>query len=105
LNHIDIYFFTGTGNTLYIVNQLKEDIPDIRLNPVVSLLSKTTVNPETKMIVLCFPNHAGHIPIPMKLFNNKLALKGDESKKPPISTSKLMMGLGVLYQNFKGSLN
>ncbi len=76
---MDIYYFSGTGNTLYIVNKLKEHIPEIRMIPVASLLNVDGwISSESKTIGFCFPNHAGHLPIPMKMFIKKLHLEGDE---------------------------
>jgi hypothetical protein len=78
IQSIDLYYFTGTGNTLYLANQLKLRIPDINLRPIVPLLKKVTVVSGSKAIGLCFPNHAGHLPIPIKLFIEKLKLVGDD---------------------------
>jgi ferredoxin len=79
VENIDIYYFTGTGNTLYILKMLKEHIPEIRLIPVVSLLNDDSkVYSESKTIGFCFPNHAGHLPIPMKKFIKRLHLQGNE---------------------------
>ncbi|MFW6299230.1 MAG: EFR1 family ferrodoxin [Bacillota bacterium] len=76
---VDLYYFSGTGNTLYIAAQLKERIPGMRLIPVVSLLNVDgCLYPESKTVGFCFPNHAGHLPIPMKQFLKKLHLEGDE---------------------------
>ncbi len=76
---IELYYFTGTGNTIYIINQLKERIPEITRIPVVSLLTVDDyIKPKSKVIGFCFPNHAGHLPIPMKWFIKKLYLEGDE---------------------------
>ena len=77
-NSIDLYYFTGTGNTLYLANQLKLRVPEINLIPIVPLLKKATVFPGSKAIGLCFPNHAGHLPIPMRLFIENIKLVGDE---------------------------
>lgn len=77
-NSIELFYFSGTGNTLFIVNKLKERIPKIVLKPIVQLLSNSVLTPESKIIGFCFPNHAGHLPIPVKLFIEKLNLVGDE---------------------------
>ncbi|MFW5658314.1 MAG: EFR1 family ferrodoxin [Bacteroidota bacterium] len=77
-NEIELYYFSGTGNTLFIANKLKERIPHINLKPIVSLLVYPELTPKSKIIGFCFPNHAGHLPIPMKLLIKKLRLAGDE---------------------------
>ena len=78
VNPIDLFYFSGTGNTLFLAKQLKKRIPDINLIPIASLLNKANITPRSKIIGLCFPNHAGHLPIPMRLFIEKLNLSGDE---------------------------
>jgi ferredoxin len=78
LNTVEIYFFSGTGNTLFLVKELKKRIPEAVLKPIASLRHDSTVVPQSKKIGFCFPNHGGQIPAAMKLFIQKLKLKGDE---------------------------
>ncbi len=79
MDNIYMYYFSGTGNTLYLVNQLKECISEIIIIPIASLLDvDDIVIPKSKTIGFCFPNHAGHIPIPIKIFLEKIRLEGDE---------------------------
>jgi len=79
MHNIELYYFTGTGNTLYLVNQLQERIPELSAIPVASLLDiDGMVRPKSKVIGFCFPNHAGHLPLPMKMMIKKLRLEGDE---------------------------
>lgn len=76
---IELYYFTGTGNTLYIVKRLSEHLPEVTVKSVVPLIrNKDKVSPKGKIVGLCYPNHAGHLPIPMKMFLNRLHLKGNE---------------------------
>jgi len=75
---VEIYFFSGTGNTLFLVKELKQRIPDAVLIPIAALRYDSEVVPRSKKIGLCFPNHGGQIPAAMKLFLRKLKLKGDE---------------------------
>ena len=47
--------------------------------PVASLLNVDGwISSESKTIGFCFPNHAGHLPMPMKILIKKLQLEGDE---------------------------
>lgn len=78
LNTVEIYFFSGTGNTLFLVKELKKRIPDAALIPIAALRYDSVVVPQSKKIGFCFPNHGGQIPAAMKLFIQKLKLKGDE---------------------------
>jgi ferredoxin len=79
MGKIEVYYFSGTGNTIYILNQLRARIPEITMIPVASLLLvKNYIMPKSKTIGFCFPNHAGHLPIPMKRLIDKLVLQEDE---------------------------
>lgn len=78
MNTVEIYFFSGTGNTLFLVKELKKRIPDAALIPIAALRYDSVVVPHSKKIGFCFPNHGGQIPAAMKLFIRKLKLKGDE---------------------------
>lgn len=79
MGNIEVFYFSGTGNTIYILNQLKARIPEITMIPVASLLLlENYIMPKSKTVGFCFPNHAGHLPIPMKKLIEKLVLQGDE---------------------------
>jgi len=78
LSTVEIYFFSGTGNTLFLVKELKKRIPKVVLKPIASFRHEPEVIPQSKVIGFCFPNHGGQIPAAMILFIQKLKLKGDE---------------------------
>jgi hypothetical protein len=78
LNTVEIYFFSGTGNTLFLVKELKKRIPEAVLKPIAIFRHGSTVVPQSKKIGFCFPNHGGQIPAAMKFFIQKLNLIGDE---------------------------
>lgn len=75
---VEIFFFSGTGNTLFLVKELKKRIPDAILKPIATLRDESIVVPQCKKIGFCFPNHGGQIPAAMKLFIQRLKLNGDE---------------------------
>jgi ferredoxin len=75
---MELYFFSGTGNSLFLAKELKKRIPDTTLIPVAALRDQAVVVPHSKKIGFCFPNHGGQIPISMKTFIKKLRLTGDE---------------------------
>lgn len=79
IEKISLYYFSGTGNTIYVAKQLQKRIPEIKMIPVISMLSvDEEIKPDSKTLGFCFPNHAGHLPIPIKAFIKKLKLLGDE---------------------------
>jgi ferredoxin len=75
---MELYFFSGTGNSLFLAKEINKRIPDTTLIPVAALREQKVVFPRSKKIGLCFPNHGGQIPIAMKTFIKKLRLEGDE---------------------------
>jgi len=70
-----IYYFSGTGNSLFVARELQKRLPDSTLIPMVSLLDQKviTINAETMGIV--FPIHLSTAPLPVRLFTEKLDIK------------------------------
>lgn len=75
---LELYFFSGTGNSLFLSIEIKKRISDTVLIPIAALRGEKIVLPRSKRIGFCFPNHGGQIPVAMKLFIEKLKLEGDE---------------------------
>jgi NAD-dependent dihydropyrimidine dehydrogenase PreA subunit/flavodoxin len=73
-----IYYFSGTGNSLYVARELQRRIPDASLIPVVSLLGKDVIQPQAQTVGFVFPIHLTTLPIPMREFINKLDLESAE---------------------------
>ena len=71
---IEIYYFSGTGNSLYVARQMQAMLPDVRLTPIVSLLERDVIHSESRIIGFVFPNFCLTIPIPMYEFLLKLDL-------------------------------
>jgi len=40
---VEIYYFSGTGNSLYVGKELQKRIPEAHLIPIVSLLNKDII--------------------------------------------------------------
>lgn len=64
----EIYYFSGTGNSLHAARELQKRIPDCSLIPIVSLLNKDKIETNGECIGLVFPVHALTIPIAVKRF-------------------------------------
>ena len=71
LMSVEIYYFSGTGNSLYIARELQKRIPDSILIPIVSLLTEKVVHTRGKSVGFVFPVHALTIPIAVKKFIEK----------------------------------
>lgn len=74
----EIYYFSGTGNSLYVVKELQKRIPDSIIIPMVSLLNKKVISTKRKVVGFVFPVHALTIPIAVKKFIKKTNLKSSE---------------------------
>ena len=64
----EIYYFSGTGNSLHIAEELQKRIPDSSLIPIVGLLDKEAVQVKGKIVGFIFPVHALTIPIVVEKF-------------------------------------
>jgi formate hydrogenlyase subunit 6/NADH:ubiquinone oxidoreductase subunit I/flavodoxin len=71
----EIYYFSGTGNSLYVARELQKRIPETNLIPIVSLLNQDVIEIKGETLGFVFPIHYTAIPIPVKMFIKKLDLK------------------------------
>ena len=67
-----IYYFSGTGNSLHVAQELQKRFPGAELIPVVSLLGQDVIQIQAEVIGLVFPIHLTTLPIPMREFVKKL---------------------------------
>ena len=65
-----IYYFSGTGNSLYAAKKLLEKIPDSKLYSIPKLQGEHVVNSE--FMGLVFPTHALDVPVIVKDFIQKV---------------------------------
>jgi NAD-dependent dihydropyrimidine dehydrogenase PreA subunit len=71
---IEIYYFSGTGNSLHVARELCERMPEARLTPIVHLLQQDTIKTSADTIGFVFPNFCLTIPIPLHDFLEKADL-------------------------------
>jgi len=71
----EIYYFSGTGNSLHVAKELQERIPKANTIPIVSLLNKDVIKTKGETVGFLFPIYFTAIPIPVKNFIKKLNLK------------------------------
>lgn len=67
----EIYYFSGTGNSLFIAEELQKRLPGARLVPIASLVEKPAVKISGTRVGIVFPVHALTIPIIVKRFIKK----------------------------------
>jgi ferredoxin/flavodoxin len=75
MTEMEIYYFSGTGNSLYVARELQKRMPGANLIPIVSLLNKDIIETRGETIGLVFPIHRMTLPIPVKNFIKKLDLE------------------------------
>jgi ferredoxin len=74
MDKTEIYYFSGSGNSLFVAKELQKRIPGAELIPIVKLLSKDEIISDAETVGFVFPNHGMTIPIPVKYFLRKLRL-------------------------------
>jgi ferredoxin len=74
----EIYYFSGTGNSLHVARELQKRIPETSLISIVSLLNRDIIKTDGKIVGFVFPIHLAMSPAPVRKFLNKLDLKSAE---------------------------
>ena len=69
--NIDIYYFTGTGNSYYIAKKLSEKLIG-ELIPIAQVIDRTEITTDADVIGIVFPVYYGDIPVIVKDFCIKL---------------------------------
>lgn len=71
----EIYYFSGTGNSLYVAKELQKRIPETKVIPLVSLLNKDIIETNGETVGFVFPIHFATIPMIVKKFIKKIDFK------------------------------
>lgn len=71
----EIYYFSGTGNSLYVARELKKRIPETTLIPLVNLSYKDNVQTNSETVGFIFPIHLTMTPLIVQKFIENLSLK------------------------------
>ena len=58
----EIYYFSGTGNSLHVARELQRRIPETSLVPIVSLLGRESVQTHAETVGFVFPQYATTVP-------------------------------------------
>jgi len=74
----EIYYFSGTGNSLHVAEELEKRIPCTKLIPIVTLLDNNIIKSKTKTVGFVFPVHSLTILIAVKKFLKKIDLTSAE---------------------------
>lgn len=66
-----IYYFSGSGNSLYIARELHKMFPNSNLIPILSVINLDKIEVKGDSVGFVFPIHAFTLPIPVKIFLEK----------------------------------
>ena len=74
----DIYYFSGTGNSLHVARELQKRIPGSRLIPIVSLLHLDKIETNAHALGFIFPAYACLPPVPVIRFLNIVSVESSK---------------------------
>ncbi len=75
MSKVELYYFSGTGNSLHVAKELQKRIPETNLIPMVSLINNDVVETRGETIGFVFPIHFTTVPMIVKSLISKLDLK------------------------------
>ena len=75
MSKVEIYYFSGTGNSLHVARELQKRIPETKLIPIISLLNEEVIETKGEMIGFVFPIYLSSTPDPVRKFLKKVDLK------------------------------
>ena len=75
MSKVEIYYFSGTGNSLHVARELQRRIPETTLIPMVSLLDEDVIETKGETIGFVFPIYVSSTPYPVRRFLKKIDLK------------------------------
>jgi len=67
----EIYYFSGTGNTLHVAKQLAVHLQDAVLVPIVQRIKEKNYTVEGDVVGFVFPLHGMTLPLPVGIFLQK----------------------------------
>lgn len=70
-----IYYFTATGNSLYVAKKIKEKIENCELISIPNAIKNEDFNLKDDVIGFVYPIHCGSLPIVVEDFISKLNIK------------------------------
>ncbi|MCA0386418.1 MAG: EFR1 family ferrodoxin [Firmicutes bacterium] len=96
-----IFYFSGTGNTLWAANQLAERLQNCPVYSIEAPLDFTAIIDTLDQVVFAYPIYGSDLPLPMKQFLMRLPLGERTIKTYSIVTQWQFSGDGgVLIREF-----
>lgn len=75
MSKVEIYYFSGTGNSLHVAKELQKRIPETNPIPILSLLNKDVIETDAETVGFVFPIYCHTVPMIVKNVIKKLELK------------------------------
>lgn len=90
-----IYYFSGTGNSLFIAKKLNDSLKDSEIIPIVQALKSPQKQVAAEKIVIVFPVYALTLPFPVRDFLKEYDFKNVKY------FSAIATRLGLYFNDFK----
>lgn len=74
MSRTEIYYYSGTGNSLHVARELRKLIPDTELIPILKFQDGGTVRSSAEKVGFVFPIYFTSIPAPMRKFIERIDL-------------------------------
>jgi NAD-dependent dihydropyrimidine dehydrogenase PreA subunit len=71
----EIYYFSGTGNSLHVAKELQKRLPGAKLIPILSLVGQEFVTTSGDTVGFVFPHYASSLPKIVRAFVERLDLE------------------------------
>lgn len=72
---IEIYYFSGTGNSLHVAKELCKRLPESKLIPIVGVLDNEEIITKGEVVGFVFPIYFTTVPAPVRKFLEKLKME------------------------------
>lgn len=107
----EIYYFSGTGNSLHVAKELQKRLPDTYLIPILSLVNSDTIITKGTTVGFVFPHYASSLPKIVRAFVDKLNVesaeylfaivtRGETETMAFLETDKILKGKGRRLDSF-----
>ena len=70
----EIYYFSGTGNSLHVAKEIRHRLPDSALIPIISALGQDRIETDAEVLGIVFPLQGPTYPAAVKFFLEKIDL-------------------------------
>lgn len=72
-----VYYFSGTGNSLWIAKEIQKNIEDTKLIPITTIVDQEQIKIEDEYIGIVYPVYCNGLPEVVERFINKLDISKD----------------------------